>query len=145
MSEENTPVKSEPKQSALSAAIAEHDSKAKLIKDGPLKKWLQSGFRAFLWVAAGVVLWNAICFFDFLSFSTKSVGTMVLAMILFFLSLPLGIIFRLDEALGNVSVGEHPEYALFAALPYVLINFGILSIYLGFRRQRKAEQKKEKK
>lgn len=93
----------------------------------------KKSFKPFYWVAGIVVLWRVIAIFGLLEKNIIASGTLLLSALLFVISIPMGILLRMDVLATTYAINITPETALVLALPIVLLNFMLIGAYKGWR------------
>ena len=100
----------------------------------------KKGLRPFYWVTGITLLWYAIAYFHLINPNTVAQGNLLISAILFVLSIPTGIILKLDVLVKDYGTSIAPELALLFALPFVLINFALIGAYKGWRNSFKTKK-----
>lgn len=99
--------------------------------------WLAGAKKAlkpFYWIAAITLLWCCVSFFKLVDPNLAASGTLLISVVLFLLSIPVGIILGMDAMASHYASSFSNEAVLIFALPIMLINFLVIGAYQGWRK-----------
>jgi len=115
--------------------VLENYSTAEEEKESHWLAGMKTAFRRFLWIAAFIFAWTGICYFEVLiGREYRAVISMLISVLLFFLAIPVSIVFRMDTLMADYAVESFRELALLLALPVVLLNFLFVGAVVGWKR-----------
>ncbi len=102
----------------------------------------KAGLKFFYFIAITTFIFCLISYFELLSPNIIAPVTLVFSVVLFVISIPTGILLRMDVLTTTYSTTN--EFSLLLALPIVMLNFVFIGAYWGWRKQRSLQSKKKK-
>lgn len=103
----------------------------------------KKAFKPFYVIAAITLLWCVISFFRLIDLNIIASGTLLMAAVLFILSIPIGIFLRIDVLSEHYASTLSTEAVLIFTLPILLLNFLFIGAYMGWRKTFKKSNAKD--
>jgi len=94
----------------------------------------KAGLKCFYWIAAITFIFCLISHFQLLSTNILGPITLIFSVVLFALSIPSGILLRMDVL--TITYSTTTEFSLLLALPIVMLNFVFIGAYWGWSLSR---------